>query len=399
MNPDQLTAMREKYRASLLDDIIPFWTRHAPDHESGGFLHYLDRDGSVLSTDKAVWLQARATWLFAHLFNVIAPEAEWLELSDHGRDFVLNKCFDTDGRMFFSTTRDGKPLRKRRYFFSEIFSAIGLAENALAYRDPAPLQVAENLFRNVVRLYREPDATTPPKTIPSTRMLKSHSMPMMLLITGRTIRNAARLLGADPALEQLCAEVISDAALTIQQQFYKPEFGCLFERVLIDGSIHDAPEGRLVNPGHGMETCWFLLEEAHDSGDMKLRDFATKVLLQTLEKGWDYKYGGLLYFLDAKGKPAEPLEHDMKLWWAHAEALCATICAYRHTRDPEFLRWHELVSDYTFSNFPDPEFGEWYGYLHRDGSISSQVKGNMWKGPFHIPRALIECTRQIAAIE
>jgi trehalose 6-phosphate synthase/phosphatase len=47
------------------------------------------------------------------------------------------------------------------------------------------------------------------------------------------------------------------------------------------------------------------------------------------------------------------------------------------------LVWHYGLSD--------PEFGEWYGYLHRDGRVSTRLKGNMWKGPFHLPRMLWYC--------
>jgi N-acylglucosamine 2-epimerase len=39
--------------------------------------------------------------------------------------------------------------------------------------------------------------------------------------------------------------------------------------------------------------------------------------------------------------------------------------------------------------FPDNEYGEWYGYLHRDGSVAQPAKGNLFKGPFHIPRMMI----------
>ena len=41
-------------------------------------------------------------------------------------------------------------------------------------------------------------------------------------------------------------------------------------------------------------------------------------------------------------------------------------------------------------HFRDPEFGEWYGYLHRDGTVAQPAKGNLFKGPFHIPRMLIK---------
>jgi N-acylglucosamine 2-epimerase len=41
--------------------------------------------------------------------------------------------------------------------------------------------------------------------------------------------------------------------------------------------------------------------------------------------------------------------------------------------------------------FADPVHGEWFGYAHRDGRISTRLKGNLWKGPFHLPRMQWYC--------
>ena len=60
--------------------------------------------------------------------------------------------------------------------------------------------------------------------------------------------------------------------------------------------------------------------------------------------------------------------------------------AYELTGDKKYAEMHKQVHDWTFKHFPDQEHGEWYGYLHRDGRISVPLKGNIWKGPFHIPR-------------
>jgi N-acylglucosamine 2-epimerase len=46
--------------------------------------------------------------------------------------------------------------------------------------------------------------------------------------------------------------------------------------------------------------------------------------------------------------------------------------------------------EWMYAHFPDEQFGEWYGYLHRDGTVAQPAKGNIFKGPFHIPRMLIK---------
>ena len=58
---------------------------------------------------------------------------------------------------------------------------------------------------------------------------------------------------------------------------------------------------------------------------------------------------------------------------------------------------NDMVKEYT-KKFIDTEYGEWFGYLHRDGTISTDLKGNMYKGPFHIPRMYMKCVEIIDAI-
>jgi N-acylglucosamine 2-epimerase len=107
----------------------------------------------------------------------------------------------------------------------------------------------------------------------------------------------------------------------------------------------------------------------------------------------DRQYGGFLFALDrdAKGLPCTEYWHDMKFWWPHNEAIIATLLAYQMTGAEKYRQWHQQVHDWAYSHFPDPEYGEWYGYLHRDGTVSTRIKGNNWKGPFHLPRMQWYC--------
>jgi len=104
------------------------------------------------------------------------------------------------------------------------------------------------------------------------------------------------------------------------------------------------------------------------------------------EIGWDKEYGGLYYFRDVKGLPVQEYWHDMKFWWPHNETVIASLLAYQLTGDKTYAEMHDKVHQWAFKHFPDSEYGEWYGYLHRDGRISVPLKGNIWKGPFHVPR-------------
>lgn len=371
------------YSEGLLKDTIVFWQKHSPDYEFGGFRTFLDADGSVVCTDKPMWIIGRITWLFSRLYNTVEPREEWLALAKHGIDFIRKYGFDTDGRMFYSVTRDGRPLRKRRYLFTETFGVIALAEYAKAANDKKAGQEAKNLYKLILRYHNTPGLLEP-KYFPETRRMKSHAMPMILLATTQVLRQ----IDSDPLYET----VIDDAVSEIREHFMKPEFKALLETVGPNGEFINEPIGRSINPGHAIETAWFIMEEArHRNNDAGLIGMALQILDWSLDLGWDDKFGGIFYFRDCKGRPCVEYEHDMKLWWPHIEAIYATLLAYHLTGDEKYAQWHARIHDWSYAHFPDRKNGEWFGYLHRDGTLSSTIKGNFWKGPFHLPRMQLNC--------
>jgi len=382
MEVRRATALAAFHRDALLEDTMPFWLEHAVDDACGGFFSYLDADGSVYHTDKPMWIQGRFTWLNALLYNEVERRPEWLAAAEHGIRFIERHGFDADGRMFYEVTRDGRPLRKRRYLFTETFGVIAFSEYARAAGDEERLERARGLYRLILHYHRNPDLL-PPKILPQTRRAKAHAMPMILLATTQQLRKT----GDDPLYE----EVVEASLGEVFEDFCHPEVRALLETVGPDGDRLDSPEGRCVNPGHAIETAWFILEEGRHRGDPDLINRACRILDWSLELGWDPEYGGLFYFVDIEHKPCLQYEHDMKLWWPHCEALYATLLAHHLTGDARYEQWYETIHEWTHSRFPDAEHGEWYKYLHRDGTPASTAKGNAWAGPFHVPRMQLYC--------
>ena len=370
------------YRDGLLDDTLPFWWPRCVDDEHGGFLLARDRDGSLLDTDKGMWQQCRATWLLATLNNTVEPRAEWLDWAKCGLDFISRNGFDADGRMWFHVTREGAPIRKRRYVFTETFAAIAFAAMAKATGELGQAEKARDLFRLAKRHFADPSLTEPKFT--GTRPSKAIGGPMIQMATAQELR---RNLGD----ESFTVDV--DAAIEeIRRDFMKPEIECVMETVAPDGSMIDHFDGRMLNPGHAIECAWFILWEAKLRGnEPDLIRMGCQILDWMWARGWDNEYGGLFYFRDVHGKPVQEYWHDMKFWWPHNEAIIATLLAWLLTGDEKYAKWHQQVHDWAYAQFADPEHGEWFGYLHRDGTVSVPLKGNLWKGPFHFPRMQLVC--------
>ncbi len=377
---EYLEGWSQRYRDDLVNDIMPFWLKNGLDRVNGGVYTCVNRDGSLIDSTKSVWFQGRFAFVCSFAYNTIEKNPEWLAAAKSTIDFIEAHCFDTDGRMYFEVMADGTPLRKRRYVFSESFAAIAMAEYAKASGDREYAEKALELFKNIRHFVATPGYMEP-KYLDALQA-KGHSLVMILINTASRIRNVIE----DPVLDQQINESIASL-----KDFMKPQFGVLLEMVGPNGEFIDTINGRLINPGHCIETAWFLLEEAKYRGwDKELTAQALQILDWSWEWGWDKQYGGIINFRDCRNLPPQDYSQDMKFWWPQTEAIIATLYAYEATGDDKYLIWHKQISEWTYAHFPDKEYGEWYGYLHRDGTVAQPAKGNIFKGPFHIPRMMIK---------
>ncbi len=390
MKHERIQELMTVYRDGLLQDTVPFWLEHGVDKEHGGFLTCLDRDGSIIDTDKSVWMQGRGSWLFSCLYNSLTPwvaklrlaevHEEWLAAAEQGIRFLDAHCFDpTDGRMWFLVTREGKPIRKRRYAFSESFAAIAYAEYAKATGKDEYAERARKAFQAFI----DHDVTTSfLAKFTDERPMRGIGPNMIAIVTAQVLRDA---------IDYDATSVINRAIEEIEKYHCKPDIECVLEKVGFKGEICDHFDGRLLNPGHAIEATWFILKEGKIRSDSRMIKLGCNMLDWIWKRGWDEEYGGILYNTDLYDKPIQEYWHDMKFWWPQNEALIATLLAHQLTGDEKYAEWHEKLHKWVYAHFPDPEYGEWYGYLHRDGSASSQLKGCIWKGPFHLPRMQLVC--------
>ena len=378
---EYIKSWAESYKKDLTENIMPFWMEHGWDRENGGAYTCVDRDGSLMDSTKSVWFQGRFAFICAYAYNNVEKNQEWLDAAKSTLDFIEKHCFDEQGHMYFSVTAEGKPLRKRRYVFSETFASIAMSEYALATGDEHWAKRALQVFEDTQRFLNTP-GFLPAKFEPEVQ-LQSHSIIMILINVGSCIRKVIN----DPKLTQQIDESIAK----LKKYFIHPEFKCLLETVGMNGEFIDNNMGRTINPGHCIETTWFIMEEAKLRGwDKPMFDMALQIFDWSWDWGWDKQYGGIINFRDCKNLPSQDYSQDMKFWWPQCETIISSLYAYLGTGDEKYLYRHERISEWTYAHFPDAEYGEWYGYLHRDGTVAQPAKGNLFKGPFHIPRMMIK---------
>lgn len=376
----------EFYFDQLTNNIIPFWLRNSKDTEHGGYFTCLDREGKVYDTDKFIWLQARQVWCFSMLFNHVEKKQEWLDFATHGANFLEKYGRDAEGNWYFSLTREGKPLVQPYNIFSDCFATMAFGQLYKATKKQQYADIALQTFNTILNRQENPKGKYS-KTFPGTRPLQGFSLPMIL---SNLVIEIESLL--DPPLVE---STIKNAVHAVMEVFYQPRLGLILENVTPDGQFSDSFEGRLLNPGHAIEGMWFMMDLASRKGDRELTRKAVEIMLNTLEYGWDKKHNGIFYFLDVKGYPPQQLEWDQKLWWVHIETLISLLKGYLHTGDRRCWEWFERVHAYSWKNFADPTFGEWFGYLNRQGEALLTLKGGKWKGCFHVPRGFYQCWKTL----
>ncbi|MBW4582565.1 MAG: AGE family epimerase/isomerase [Tildeniella nuda ZEHNDER 1965/U140] len=384
--------LADQYKKALLDDVIPFWERHSIDWEQGGYFTCLDRAGNVYDTDKFIWLQNRQVWLFSMLCNQLEDQFEkrdrWLEIAANGANFLAKHGRDREGNWYFALDRAGNPLVQPYNIFSDCFAAMAFSKYALASGEDWAKDVALQAYDNVLRRKDNPKGSYN-KTYPGTRSLKSLAVPMILA----NLSLEMDWLLPSAKLEGILAATVQE----VMTDFLDGDRGLMYENVAPDGSHINCFEGRLINPGHGIEAMWFMMAIADRRNDITLIHQAVDVVLNILDFAWDAEYGGLYYFMDADGHPPQQLEWDQKLWWVHLESLVALAMGYRLTGREACWEWYQKLHSYTWSHFADPQYGEWFGYLDRRGDVLLNLKGGKWKGCFHVPRALYLCWQQFEA--
>lgn len=368
---------KELYSDKLLNDILPFWMENSIDIQNGGYFTCLNRKGEVYDTDKFVWLQCRQVWTLSMLYNQLEQKEEWLDVAIQGAEFLKKHGRNPSGQWYFSLTREGKPLTQPHSIFSDCFAAMAFGQLNKATGNREYGEIAVQTFQNILQRKDNPKGIYS-KAYPGTRPGKSLAIPMIL---------SNLVLEIEHLIEPKQVEdVIASCKHEVMEVFYQPKTGVLLELTNPDGSFQNSFEGRLVIPGHSLESMWFMMDLAERSGDYERIKQTVDISLGLLEYGWDNKYGGIFYMMDIKGFPTQQLEWDQKLWWVHQEAMLAMLKGYLHTGDNRCWKWFEKLHEYAWNHFADKEYGEWFGYLNRQGEVLLPLKGGKWKGCFHTPR-------------
>lgn len=370
------------YLKELTQEVIPFWEKYSIDRENGGYFTCINDQHKVFDTDKFVWLQARQVWTFATLYDCLEKKQTWFEIARSGSDFLEKYGHDGNYNWFFSLKRDGQPLMMPYNIFSYTFACMAMGKMHHITGEDKYKTAVDQTFKKITQRAAKPKDRWD-KSYPDARPLKNFALPMILC----NLYNELGDLVPEEEKEQRTHACVNE----IFDLFWDEERGVILENISPKGSFSDTFDGRLINPGHGLEAMWFIMDLGVQLDRNDWIDRSVEMALSIVEKGWDKEQEGIFYFMDAQGHPPQQLEWDQKLWWVHLEAMICFLKGYELTGSKACWYWFKKIHHYTWSHFRDSKRGgEWYGYLNRSGEVRLSLKGGKWKGCFHVPRALFK---------
>ncbi len=377
-----LADLKALYLHTLLEDVVPWWTRHAVD-ANGGINTCIRDDGRLISRDRWNWSQWRAVWVFSKLYNCVEPRPEWLQVAKGIYDFVTAHGPLGNGHWPLLLDADGTVKKGYESIYVDGFAIYGLTELWRATHDDSVLDLAMQTFQAAERDLK--GAVPPPAfpyPIPAGRL--NHGISMIFSMVYHELAEVS----GDPGVREAGIQYHR----RVMNAFLRPDRRLLLEWLSSDGNELPPPEGTACVPGHAIESMWFQMHIAKSYGDRATIDRAVEAIRIHLERGWDPEYGGLFLAIDADGRDVVGWPHaDKKLWWPHTEALCGTLLAYEYCREAWCLEWHEHIRQWSYDHFPVAEHGEWRQKLDRRGNEVTETLVLPVKDPFHLPRALMVC--------
>ena len=148
MSSDLLARLVVRAESDLRENLLPYWTRTAPDPEREGFVGRVG-PGEVVDREapRGALLTSRILWTYAAAHRRW-PDAGYLGMADRAHRDLLD-CFwdEVHGGLHWTITADGKPLDTSRNVYGQAFGIYALSEYHRATGRREALERAIALYR------------------------------------------------------------------------------------------------------------------------------------------------------------------------------------------------------------------------------------------------------------
>jgi mannobiose 2-epimerase len=382
-------------------DILPFWLRHAPDREHGGFVGFVGLDMKPKpDAPRGTLMISRILWTFSAAYRRF-HDPKYLEIAQQACRELTTHGFDREqGGLFWSFGPDGRPVETFKHVYDQSFGIYALSELYRTTHDRAALDEAIGLYRLVEQKARD----------------HQHGGYFESFTRNWTRDDAAqrRILGGVGAKSQNTHIHLLEAYTNLLRVWPDPRLrddlrallDLMLSRIIDPKTRHLVlyfdetwtPVSDEISFGHDIELSWLAVEAANVLGDPTMQARAKATALEmaavTLAQGVDPD-GGMLNEANSHG-----LTNTNKDWWPQAEATVGFLNAYQLSGDTRYLAASRHAWDFIEARCIDRKNGDWYESVTRDGTprnVGSKI--SVWKCPYHNSRACLEIMERVERIE
>jgi len=393
--PDSIAGMtleqlRDDYKDRVFNQYLPFWDKGGIDYERGGFMCELNDDGSVFNDEKYLWYQGRGLWVYSFLFNNFGRDKRYLEIAQKTRDFILTHMYLGDGKWRESVNRSGIPVKSTvaqgpaKAIYGALFVAAGLTELYRAERNENDLNLAKTTLWSSIREYESPDyegIIIEGLNQKGLRM-QGHSFMIVWILTNLLS------IHSDPQLEELQTEHVNH----LINDFWNSKYNIVNETLYHDYyRIPDYDSSMQI--GHSIESLWMVIDESLRKNDRALFEKCKNRIRHIIEMGWDYVFEGLCsetFHVFGSEKNCPGPDYDLKVMWAHAELLIATMKILELTGEVWAKEWYERTREFCLKNLANTTNGVWREAVNRFGENKKRPIISVYsKDNFHPIRYLM----------
>lgn len=386
-----LEDLRRQYRYDLFDDFLPFFDKYVIDHELGGFMCTVDRDGAQLSSEKRAGYAGRGIMVYSNLYHYLDPNPKYREVARKTLEFLMRVKPQGDALWAESFTKEGKPLGDPpKTVNSDMYIADGISEYAHATGDEQYWRMAREILFKCLKIYDTPGYLAGAgKGLLGTNAPSVNGVAVMddwMLF----LRLATRMLEfkSDPEVESAANRCVN----SIMNNFYNPDFGLINEILNQDLSRPQNDTAQYISFGNNFQAQWHVLFEAVRRKDKKLFNTAAERFRHHIEGAWDDVYGGLFGALEHVDKNIWVLG---KIAYVHEECLNGLLCTIEHIGADWAKEWFSRIFSYVQEKFPLKQYGFPLWIVSSDRKVTF-VRHSSRAENFHHPRHLL---LNLAALE
>ncbi len=385
--------LRKRLSNDLFNVMLPFWDTYGVDREFGGVMHGLDYDGTLAHSDKLLWFQGRAIWIYSFLYNNFGKDPRHLQVAAQTREFVLRHAPQPDGWWAELLARDGRILREfQGDLYGMYFVAEGLQEYAWAAGHEESLQAALGLLKKLRHHMEDPGVVIPGTPAAGVR-------PQGLWMVNLNIATQILRRWKDLEVDELAQQAV-DAVI---HRHFNPDIGLNNENLNFDFTRPAGEESKSLL-GHSIETLWMVMDEAERRNDLQLWNLCAERIRRHIEVGWDWIYGGLSQWVNVDhGDYVWPIErpvgtdlefrfrgeyHYMKTLWSLNEIMVACLKIFERTGAEWAERFFGMAQDVIDAKFSRKRFGQPGYMLFADRRMVQQPHVSR-QDNYHPPRQLM----------